>query len=326
MVEFSIKINHNLDMENLINPLLQSDEPIIRYKALAHLTPSPDTTQLQSARQAIVNSSRVQGLLKAVILDHPYQKWLGAHWVLAQLADVEYPAGDELLLPLREAVLSWLFSKKHWDSIKTINGLTRRCASQESNALYSMLVLGIAEEHAEELAGRLIRWQWPDGGWNCDRRPQATHSSFYESILPWRALTLYARISGDPHADAAAKKCADHFLERKLFQSLSTGQVILPNFIRLHYPCYWHYDILMGLRVANEADLIQDPRCLPALDLLYSKLLPTGGFPAEERYYQVTQRPISNRSSVDWGPVSAKMPNPFVTVEALRVLKSAGRI
>ena len=54
--------------------------------------------------------------------------------------------------------------------------------------------------------------------------------------------------------------------------------------VRLHYPCYWHYDLLAGLKVMAEAGFIGDPRCREALDLLESKRLPGGGFPAEARY------------------------------------------
>ena len=34
-----------------------------------------------------------------------YRKWVGAHWVLAALADLDYPPGDESLVPLREMVV-----------------------------------------------------------------------------------------------------------------------------------------------------------------------------------------------------------------------------
>jgi hypothetical protein len=60
-----------------------------------------------------------------------------------------------------------------------------------------------------------------------------------------------------------------------------------------------------------------------ALDLLESKSLPDGGFPAEKAYYQATSRIIgSGRSLVNWGGVSCRHLNEWVTVDALAVLKS----
>jgi len=91
--------------------------------------------------------------------------------------------------------------------------------------------------------------------------------------------------------------------------------------VKLHYPCYWHYDILFGLRVMAEAGLLQDERCREALALLESKRLPDGGFPAEASYYHGASDMRSGRSLVDWGGISARRMNPFVTVDALFVLK-----
>ena len=39
-------------------------------------------------------------------------------------------------------------------------------------------------ERCDELALRLAEWQWPDGGWNCDKRPEVVISSFMETLIP----------------------------------------------------------------------------------------------------------------------------------------------
>jgi hypothetical protein len=101
-----------------------------------------------------------------------------------------------------------------------------------------------------------------------------------------------------------------------------------PDFTTLHYPCYWHYDVLFGLTVLAEAGLIGDERCAEALDLLEEKRLPGGGWPAEAKYYRVSTDAAdrrSGRSTVDWGGASARRMNEFVTVDALWVLRAAGR-
>jgi hypothetical protein len=246
--------------------------------------------------------------------------------VLVDLADLGYPAGDRSLVPLREAVYGWLFSRRHEKKIKAIEGRVRRCASQEGNALYAILALGLADERCNQLAERLRTWQWPDGGWNCDKKPGAVNSSFMESLIPLRALALHARETGDKESARAVKLAADVFLKRRLFRRERDGRIIRDEFVKLHYPCYWHYDILFGLKVMAEAGVIGDRRCGAALDLLESKQLPDGGFPAEGKYYRVAERRISGRSLVDWGGTSKKRPNEFVTVDALFVLNAAGRL
>jgi hypothetical protein len=171
-----------------------------------------------------------------------------------------------------------------------------------------------------------VQWQWPDGGWNCDKNPEARNSSFMESLIPLRGLALHARLTGNQHSRASAQHAADIFLKRKLFRRQSDGAVINEDFVKLHYPCYWHYDILFGLKVMVEAGFIHDERCREALDLLEEKRLPDGGCPAEKAYYRVTKKPVSGRSPVSWGGTSKRRLNEFVTSDALAVLKASGRI
>lgn len=256
-----------------------------------------------------------------------YSKWFGAHWLLPTLADIGYPAGDASLIPLREQAYGWLLSEKHTKlHTRTIQGRVRRCASQEGNALYATLALGIADERADELGRRLATWQWSDGGWNCDKNPDAVNSSFMETLIPLRALALHARVTGNAQSSAAAQRAAEVFLKRRLYKSQKDGSVIRHEFVELHYPCYWHYDILFSLKVMAEAGFIGDTRCSDALDLLESKRLPDGGFPAEARYYQVSEKPETGNSRVGWGGVSRRRMNEFVTADALQVLKAAGRL
>lgn len=305
-------------------------EPALQVK-IARLQPNPDTARLAQAQAAVAASPQVRGLLAArqpdgTLPPHPYQKWHGAHWVLSILADLGYPPGDRSLQPLLEQTLDWLYSPTHLKSIRSINGRVRRCASQEGNALYSALALGLEHPRLDDLARRLLDWQWPDGGWNCDRIPTADTSSFMETLIPLRALNQYARRSSDPAAARAVERASEVFLSRRLFRRIADGTVMDPHFVRLHYPCFWHYDILFGLKVLAEVGLLGDRRCAEALALLESKRLPEGGFPAEERYYTVHPAQAENKSNsspVSWGSVSKKQANEFVTADACFVLESA---
>jgi len=313
------------------NPLSQlHSEPALAWKvAVKLLGHAPDSAEARQSANVTRHSSLVTKLLSERDSDgkipfHPYKKWNGAHWTLSILADLGYPAGDQALKPMMEQSYNWLLGEAHEKHIRTIDGRVRRCASQESNAVWYSLCLGLADSRTEELAARLMKWQWPDGGWNCDKRPEANISSFMESLIPLRALALYARVSGARRAGQAAEHAAEIFLKRQLFKRQSDGAVMDEHFTRLCYPCYWHYTILFGLVVMAEAGFIADPRCRAALDLLASKRLPDGGFPAEEAYYRTTRPNLSGYSLVGYGGTSKKTINPFVTAEALYVLKSAG--
>jgi hypothetical protein len=302
-------------------------EPALAWKVSVKIFGhAPDSPQAKHAARVTRNSPLVTTLLEnRDTTGHAYRKWIGSHWLLSILADLGCPAGDKSLRPLMEETFSTWLSENHKKYIREIAGRTRRCASQEANAAWSSLRLGFADARTEELVMRLMKWQWPDGGWNCDKRPEVSISSFMETLIPLRALALYAKVSGDPKVQSAVERAADVFLKRQLFRRQADQSVMDPHFVRLCYPYYWHYNILAGLTVMTEAGFLSDPRCREALDLLESKRLPDGGFPAEESYSRPTRPQLSGYMPISWGGQSTKKMNPFVTVEALSVLKTAGR-
>jgi len=127
-------------------------------------------------------------------------------------------------------------------------------------------------------------------------------------------------------AREAVERAAEVFLTRKLYLRASNGKVIREEFTKLHYPLYWHYDILGALKVFAEIGMTDDVRFEPALDLLESKQLPDGGWPAEARYYKkVSPKFELGNDYVDWGGTSVKHANPWVTTDALYVLRSFAR-
>jgi len=318
-------------MATIIDHLMGSGDPAVRLSlTLNVLGESPASPEVRALREEVRESPRVRALLSERQADgripgHPYSKWGGAHWVLVMLADLGYPPGDDELVPLRDQTYDWLLGPAHEKNIRTVAGRVRRCASQEGNALYASLRLGLADERTGELARRLREWQWPDGGWNCDRRPEAATSSFHESLIPLRGLALHAQVTRDEESGAAAERAAELFLKRRLFRRLRDGRVMNHRFVRLCYPSYWHYDVLSGLKVMAEAGRISDDRCGEALDLLESKRLPGGGFPADAKHYSAGPAAKSGRSLVEWGGAGATRANEFVSAEALSVLKAAGR-
>jgi hypothetical protein len=201
----------------LIDSLLKSDEPSIRWKTMvAVLGEDSQSRKAKELQEEIRRSPRVKALLagrnERLVRDkYLYANWRGAHWTLAMLAAIGYPSGDEALMPMRNQVLDcWLgpsfykeFESKtavpknrSAEGVPKIQGRYRRCCSQQGNALYSITKLGIADARSDNLAERLMHWQWADGGWNCDRRPSAHISSFNESLLPMMGLAAHAELCG----------------------------------------------------------------------------------------------------------------------------------
>ncbi len=333
--------------DEVLEALLRSREPSIRWKIrVLVLEEDPISRRIRALEEDVRRSSRVKALLARrdsrgvlVARRHPYAKWQGAHWVLAALADLGYPEGDRSLEAMRDQVLTCWLSPRYYrefdatteteayrgTGVPRIRGRYRRCASQQGNALYSLTRLGLADERADALVERLLHWQWPDGGWNCDRRPAADTSSFWESRLPMLGLAAHADRTGAAAAREAAQRAAEVFLSRRLFLERASGKVMDPEFLVLRYPLYYYYDILGGLKAMAEIGRIGDPRCRTALDVLEEQELPGGGWAAGRRLYKLSSKLGTRADSVDWGGARKGVLNEWVTADALCVLAAAGR-
>ena len=332
-----------------VNWLLDSGDPSIRYLTLTDVLGQPsDSREVLAAKKQIPKGLLVKKLLSGQLVDggfgvHPYQKWTGAHWRLVSLVELGIPPRFRPAVKATDLVLKWLLGEAHIRNVPKINGRYRRCASQEGNALAVCSRLGLADDpRVVKLAESLVEWQWPDGGWNCDRKEDAKHSSFNESLATLWGLVEYYRATGDKDSLKTAENAAEFFLRHRLFRSCRTGLERQPEtfhqktfrvvhlFTQLHYPLYWHCDILQELTILSRVGELDDPRTKEALDIVEKKRGPDGLWHADDYYWIMRRKPlaktkllVSNVEVVDWG---RKGPNNMITLNALRILKASGRI
>jgi hypothetical protein len=303
--------------------LLASDEPGIVAQSKRDLL--DEQAPVEDAR--VLEGPKVRTLLAGQQADggfgtHVYAKWGGAHWRLVSLVEHGVPAGEPRCCAAAETVLAWLTGKGHRGRIQVIDGLTRRCGSQEGNALAVCCRLGLADDpRVRLLAESLVEWQWPDGGWNCDKKASGYRSSFNESLPPMWGLHEYWAATGETWAWEAAERTAELFLEHRLFRTLATGEPIHESFVTLHSPPFWHYDFVQALVVLARMGLADDPRAADGLDLLEERRLPDGRWRVGGRWWKAPGSKGSNVEVVDWG----SGPNELLTLHALRVLRAAGR-
>jgi len=303
--------------------LLESDEPGVVFQTKRDLLgdeePPEAARVLEGPRaRALLAGQRGDGSFRV----HAYGKWGGAHWRLVSLVELGVPPAEPRCLAAAETVLAWLTGTGHRSGIRTIDGLVRRCASQEGNALAVCCRLGLADDRRVRLlAESLVEWQWPDGGWNCDKNATGYRSSFNESLPAMWGLHEYWHATGDTAARAAAQRTAELFFEHRLFRKLATGEPIHPSFVTLHYPPFWHYDVLQALVVLDRMGLVADPRAADGLDLLEERRLADGRWRPGGRWWKPPGKQGSNVEAVDWG----SGPSELLTLNALRVLRAVGR-
>ncbi len=132
----------------------------------------------------------------------------------------------------------------------------------------------------------LLDEQLDDGGWNCQTVAGSTRSSFHTTIQVLEGLLEYEEVSGTPVVEVAAARSRAHeyLLERRMFRSLSTGEVINPRWLLFSFPPRWHYDVLRGLDYLRAAAVAPDKRCAEAIEVAESKRSSDGRWPLQNRH------------------------------------------
>jgi hypothetical protein len=302
--------------------LLASREPAIRLMASRDILGE----RMAEDTDEVLSGAKVSALLSGQRSDggfggHPYRKWTGAYWRLISLAELAIPAHEPRGVAALDLVLTWRHRARQYVSM--IDGLARICASIDGNVLAVCCKLGLASDpRTYRIVESLISWQWPDGGWNCDRKASGRRSSFHESLATAWGLFAYSQATGDPDAEEAANRAAELFLEHRLFRRLRTGEVIDRTWLVPHYPPYWRYDILQGLLVLARMGKARDPRASDAVDELEHQRLPDGRWKVSRCWWNPPTSSITP-DVVDWGRSG---PNEMITLNALRVLRAAGRL
>jgi hypothetical protein len=301
-------------MDSAVEWLLQSSEPAIRGMARRDLLG-------EDFAEDVLAGAKMQALLAAAPTRHPYSKWTGAHWRSVSMAELEVPAGEPRAVAAAEQMLAALTRSRTY-GVNVVNGLVRRCGSIEGNSLAACSLLGLADDpRAQAMAEGLVEWQWPDGGWNCDKKPEAHRSSFHETHSAAWGLYEYWRATGETAARDAAVRAGELFLEHRVFRRLADGAVIDKKWLQPKYPPYWHYDILQALVVLSRLGLVKDARATDALDELEQQRQPDGRWTVRAQWWKPAGG-TSMQEVVDWGRSG---PNEMVTLNALRVLRAAGR-
>ena len=87
----------------------------------------------------------------------------------------------------------------------------------------------------------IVRYQLPDGGWNCDENSRVSSIVSTVSVLEY----LLTR----PGLRLGLERGMTYVLERGLFRSKRTGAVIDETWLQPSLPRFYQYDVLRGLRL-----------------------------------------------------------------------------
>lgn len=174
------------------------------------------------------------------------------------------------------------------------------------------------EHDASAIVDYLLEASLGDGGWNCEWGGPRTspNSSFNTTLSILEGLAAFERHRGPtPAVSEQAGRAREYLLERSLFRSKRTGEVIDPKWLLFSFPPRWFYDVLRALDHLQDVATPVDSRIGEALDLVEKKRRKDGTWPlqhhhAGREHFRMEDPGRSSR----WN-----------TLRAMRVLRWAGR-
>lgn len=230
--------------------LLDSD-PAIRWQVMRDLTgEAPEA--IAAERSRVATEGRGAHLLA---LQSPAGNWGGPKedrgllitlYTLVVLKDLGLDPASKQARKMIDRVDKRLVFKP-LNNRPFLHGETEPCINGRILAIGAYF-----NEPNDALANQLLGEQLEDGGWNCEarpslppKRPQSQRSSFHTTICVLEGLLEYERAAHKSVAVNKARKRAENYLlDRRMFRSLRTGEVIDNRWLRFSVPTFWHYDIL----------------------------------------------------------------------------------
>jgi hypothetical protein len=286
--------------------LLDSD-PSIRWQVMRDLTDAPpDAIAAERARVATEGWGA-----ELLARQSPRGSWPGGQWdlitlwSLTVLKDLGLDPASRRARKMIGRVERLVF--KPLNNRPYFNGETEPCINGR--------ILGFGayfKEPNDALARQLLAEQLPDGGWNCEA-PKSSRSSFHTTICVLEGLLDYERAGRKSAALTKARKRAENYLlSRRLFRSLSSGDVIDKRWLRFTYPTHWHYDVLRALDYFRDAGAKPDSRMQEAIQIVIARRHQNGRWPLNLLHpeYIPLQMETAIASASRWN-----------TLRALRVLR-----
>jgi hypothetical protein len=255
--------------------LLDSD-PAIRWQVMRDLT-NEAPSAIAAERSRVATEGWGAQLLAA---QSPAGDWGGGAkwdlitlWSLVVLKDLGLDPASKQARQMIDRVDKGLVYKP-LNNRPFLHGETEPCINGR--------ILGIGtyfKEPNDALAHQLLGEQLEDGGWNCEA-PKSLRSSFHTTICVLEGLLEYERAGRKSTPVTKARKRAENYLlERHMFRTLRTGEVIDKRWLRFSYPTFWHYDVLRGLDYLRNAGIKPDSRVTEAIEVVVKRRHQNGRWP-----------------------------------------------
>jgi hypothetical protein len=337
--------------------LLEASNPSVRLFTLTDvLGRPPGDPEVKAARESILDSKPVVALKRFQggkghwpPDDGCYEpKFTSTVWQLMLLGEMGVPRTPWI----ESAVEHFLSQHQMEDGAFCCPRLGQLEQVEEEpcltgNMIRTLLALGYGDDaRVKKALNFLPEMQFEDGGWNCDHpgfqfeggrlnwgraRYSPTHSSFMSTIEPLWAYSEIPRSKLTKRLKNSMERAAEFLLAHRVYKSHRSGRpVVLRDMSKVfkgnlvtkfHFPMYYYYDALHGLRVLTKIGYHDDERIRDAVQLLLSKRTPEGKWLLEGDW--VRERTSTPRKTL----VTLERlnePSKWVTLSCYRVLAKTG--
>ncbi len=173
----------------------------------------------------------------------------------------------------RKSVIQWLLDSDpsiRWQVMLDLMGQSDEIVAGERSRVAS-----------EGWGARILDLQAPDGQWGGGAYVFPGWISTTDTLLVLRDLGLEKAKGTTTAGRDACLRGQEYLLERSMFRSLSTGEVIDPEWTQFSFPTRWHYDVLRGLDYLRRAGVEPDQRVAETIELVERKRDSDGRWPLE---------------------------------------------
>ncbi len=338
--------------EPTVDWLLESKDPSVRFHTLTDvLGRKSNDSQVRQALKRISGHETVRKILGAQTPEGYWPpketcytpKWTSAVWPLMLLGELGVPVNPSIksecerflnlhqldngafVCPTESDVED--YQKKH--PRKKVVRWEEPCLT--GNMVRTLLVFGYGDDSRVKKA---IDWmpeqQLEDGGWNCDYpEKKVKHSSFMSTVEPLWAYSEIPRTKWTRKMKRSIDEGAEFILKHHVYKSDNHHwRETYPFFTKLHFPMYYFYDILHGLRVLTKLGYADDERTRSAVQLLLSKRRPDGKWNLEGDWYREGDA-WNPRAKSRKAPVAVEeidKPSKWITLNSYRVLTATNDI
>jgi hypothetical protein len=195
-------------------------------------------------------------------------KYTSTHYTLWELCQLGVDLSD---IRLSNSIAK--LTEEMWKPLGKVRAYRHQDLCVVAMILKIRLEAKINDDINREMIDYIIEHQMKDGGFNCawERKPFPKQSSLHTTVS---VLDAFATCSENNNLyrsgeiEIASKQCIEYILTKRLFRSVSTGNIIHEDMLKYPFPYGWKYDIMRALFLMSYFDYAYDHRMNEALNIL----------------------------------------------------------